>query len=180
MGKQPLSWERAPKAVAKGLLLVVLAPLLFVVLLVTAVIAPIVIGVDRWRAGSLRRRFEAKWRRHGKVGLLVYSNSPNWQAHIETRWLPHVADRLVVLNWSERKQWKVSAPLEARIHSHWAGDRNFNPVAIVFPDKGNVAVVRFWQPFRDYRHGKTATLRAAETELASLLGDQTWLAPDPN
>src|SRR5690242_13685923 len=28
------------------------------------------------------------WRRQGRIGLLVYSRSPNWQTHIEQEWLP--------------------------------------------------------------------------------------------
>ena len=51
-----------------------------------------------------------------------------------------------------------------------AGDREFNPLAIVFPERGLVQVIRFWQAFRDYKHGKERALRAAEAELAAAVG----------
>jgi hypothetical protein len=48
------------------------------------------------------------WCRHGLYVLVVYSSSPVWQEYFETRVLPALGDRAVVLNWSERKQWKLS------------------------------------------------------------------------
>jgi hypothetical protein len=76
----------------------------------------------------------------------------------------------VVLNWSERRTWRHAHRLEAAVFRHYAGSREFNPVAIVFPDGGRAEVVRFWQPFRDFRHGKGHTLRLAEARLGALLG----------
>ena len=147
-----------------------LAPLVLAALAVALLAAPLVLGWNRWRSASLRRRFEAKWGPEGKVGLLVYSNSPHWQEYVETRWCPHLTDRMVVLNWSERRRWPDAAPLEGKIHAHWAGDREYNPVAIVFPAGARPAVLRFRKPFRDYRHGRPAALLAAESELARLTG----------
>lgn len=147
------------------LALIALSPLIVVGL----AIAPFVLGWDRWQAYRLRRTFERKWRPVGKQGLLVYSNGPHWQDYIERRWLPHLADRMVVLNWSERHQWPTVAPVEAKVHRHWAGDREFNPVAIVFRDGARPDVVRFWRAFRDHRHGKPQALRDAERQLATLM-----------
>ena len=51
-----------------------------------------------------------------------------------------------------------------------AGDREFNPLGIVVPQKGRAArVVRFWRAFRDYKHGKDGPLRVAEAELQACL-----------
>lgn len=50
-----------------------------------------------------------------------------------------------MLNWSERAEWPEHHPLEGRIFRMWAGDREFNPVAIVIPKRGPVRVIRFWQ-----------------------------------
>ena len=155
-------WIRGAVAI---LALVALSP----IIIVAVVIAPFLIGWDRWKERRLWRRFEAKWRPQGKAGLLVYSNSPHWQTYIESRWLPTLAHRLVVLNWSDRYAWSASSPLEAAIHRHWAGTREFNPVAIVFRRGSRPAVVRFWKAFRDHKHGKLIALRAAEQELADLL-----------
>ena len=38
------------------------------------------------------------------------------------------------------------------------------------PERGPVQVIRFWQAFRDYKHGKERALRAAEAELAEAVG----------
>jgi hypothetical protein len=45
------------------------------------------------------KRFRAVWHPQGKDLLLVYSNSPNWQQHVEEQWLPKWRQRAVVLNW---------------------------------------------------------------------------------
>lgn len=67
----------------------------------------------------------------GRFGLLVYSNSPHWQRFIEERWIPGLADRAVVVNWSERSTWPVTHPLEQKVFHRFAGAREFNPIAIV-------------------------------------------------
>ena len=167
-------WADRLRTLVGVLALLALSPLL----LVGLAMAPFVLGWDRWQLARLRRRFESKWRPLGKVGLLVYSNSQHWQEYIESRWLPYVADRLVVLNWSERHRWPATAPLEASVHRRWAGDREFNPVAIIFRDKSRPSVVRFWRAFRDHRHGKSSALRAAEQDLATLLDAPAILHQD--
>jgi hypothetical protein len=62
-----------------------------------------------------------------------------------------------VLNWSERAQWSEQHPFEAEM-------------AIVVPERTSVQVIRFWQAFRDYKHGKDRTLRAVEAELEAAVG----------
>jgi hypothetical protein len=42
-------------------------------------------------------------------------------------------------------------------------------MAIVIPDRGKVKTVRFYQAFRDYKHGKDNLLRQKEAELLSLV-----------
>ena len=118
----------------------------------------------------LQRAFHNRWGAQGKRLLLVYSNSPNWQAYIEENWLPQLESVAVALNWSERRTWAERQPLEADIFRAWGGDREFNPLAIVIPADGTVRVIRFWQAFRDYKHGRDRTLRAAEAELGAALG----------
>ena len=125
--------------------------------------------LDKRRRLRLRQAFEAKWGISGKRGLLIYSNSPHWQHYIEERWLPLLEPHLVVLNWSERKRWREQYPLEGEIFRRYLGDRESNPAAMVFPINAEARVVRFWQPFRDFKHGKDRTLRAAEAELFGLL-----------
>jgi hypothetical protein len=158
---------------------------------------PFVIAFSLWddyRAAAFRRDFGRKW--PGKRGLLVYSNSPNWQSYIEQHWLPRIGSQMVLLNWSERAMWADQAPFESAIFRRFAGDTEFNPLAIVFrtraphatlrtwisgiraldpvsmvaPSPHDTLVIRFFQAFRDHKHGKDRLLRAREAELFGELG----------
>ena len=51
------------------------------------------------------------WLPRGTRALVVYSNSPVWQSYFEAEVIPPLADRTVMLNWSERKQWKRTLPV---------------------------------------------------------------------
>jgi hypothetical protein len=124
-------------------------------------------AVDLIRKAGLRHGAPKKWR--GKRILLVYSDSPNWKEYIESRWLPRHGDALVTLNWSRRAVWARENRFEQAVFRHWAGEREFNPIVIAFPRQGPVRVIRFWQPFRDYKHGRETSLRQAESELESLV-----------
>ena len=97
--------------------------------------------------------------------MLVTSNSPNWQAYVEANILPRLGDRAVVLNWSERQRWPSVAPWEGRFFRRFAGDREFNPAALVHRPDGKIEVIRFHRAFLDFKHGDDAALRAAESAL---------------
>lgn len=116
----------------------------------------------------LRRQFLAKWGREGKRMLVVYSGTRDWQQHIEERWVPALTDRAVMLRWSGSREWKLRWPLESRIMRHWGGDREYNPMAIVFPRLGRVRVLRFWRAFKERKRGKEQRLRKTEAELFRL------------
>jgi hypothetical protein len=162
-------------AAAVVLLCVVVLPILILTLPFLAVGA----WLDERKRRRLQRGFHDRWGAHGKRLLLVYSNSPNWQVYIEENWLPRLESIAVVLNWSERSTWRERHPFEAGIFRMWAGDQEFNPLAIIIPAHGPVRVIRFWQAFRDYKHGKDRTLRAAEAELEVALGVPLGLARNP-
>ena len=106
---------------------------------------------------------------HGRRVLFVYSESPTWQSYIEVNILPRIRERAVVLNWSQRRQWSSTSPWEARFFRRFAGDREFNPLALVFCRRGRVKAVRFHQAFLDFKHGKESALRQAEAELFTLV-----------
>jgi hypothetical protein len=150
------------------------AVILCIVAIPILVLALPFLAVGAWLDGRKRRRlqreFHDRWGSHGKRLLLVYSNSPHWQTYVEESWLPRLDSIAVVLNWSERRTWPERHPLETDIFQTWAGDQEFNPLAIIIPADGRVQVIRFWQAFRDYKHGKDHTLRAAEAELETALG----------
>jgi hypothetical protein len=149
------------------LALLVFLPLLPILMLGFA-IAWIRGQADTWR---YRRGFDARFRPKGKKAVFVYSDSPHWKERIESKVLPMISDQAVVLNWSERStlRWK-QRPLDVRIFEHWGGSLEFNPVAIVLPAEGPVEVIRFWQAYKDYRHGNPRLLREKEQELFDALG----------
>ena len=112
------------------------------------------------------------WRAHASQGrpvLFVYSESPNWQSYIEANILPRIRDRSVILNWSQRRLWPTTTPWEARFFRWFAGDREFNPLALVYLGRGRIKAVRFHRAFLDFKRGKDWALRAAESELFSLV-----------
>ena len=66
-----------------------------------------------------------RWRGSPIRGVLVTSDSPNWQEYIEEQWIPRLGEQVVVLNWSERGIWRNR--LEVRIFRRFGiGDDNFN------------------------------------------------------
>jgi len=52
---------------------------------------------------------------------------------------------------------------------HWGGPREFNPMAILVPTSGAVRTIRFWQAFRDYKHGKIGALEQKANELFAFM-----------
>jgi len=154
----PHDWRYYLSAVLGVVVMLALSPLLIPLIILYL--------VHDWIRGSfLRWRFKRVWGARGKVGVLVYSDSPNWKEYVESSLLPRIADRLVSVNWSSRSQWRGNRPVEVRVFEHWAGEREFNPMAIIVPRKGKVRTVRFWQAFRDFKHGRTDELRKQEALL---------------
>ena len=104
------------------------------------------------------------WCTRGKYVLFVYSNSPHWQPYIESRVLPALENRAVVLNWSERATWPTWS-LAQMAFRFFGGDRNCNPIAIVFRPFRFCRTFRFWGPFKEFKRGKP---EAVETMVINL------------
>jgi hypothetical protein len=135
-------------------LLVIAAPfLLSVVVAYAAWTCFLYLAVWAWWIGRAPRRV-----------LFVYSESPNWKEHIEQQILPRLPHNAVVLNWSRRKQWPRFS-LAVLLFRAFAGDQEFNPIALVFTRFGFVERFRFWQPFRDAKHGKDEPLKMLQAAL---------------
>ena len=83
--------------------------------------------------------------------LFVYSNSPIWKEYIEEAILPYLQDRAVILNWSERRNWKTSLAVWA--FRYFGGYRNFNPIGMVFRPFHFVKIYRFFEAFKDFKRG---------------------------
>ncbi len=112
------------------------------------------------------------WRPRGKNVLFVYSLSPLWQAHLETRVLPRLAAQAEVLNWSERKKWERRFSLAVLAFYYFGGRRQFNPLAVVFRPGRWAKTFRFWQPFQDFKHGKGEALEKMTADLLKVTGNQ--------
>jgi hypothetical protein len=112
------------------------------------------------------------WCPRGRYVLVVYSNSPIWREYFEQNVIPTVGSRCVVLNWSDRKQWRYS--VQVALFKLFAGTRNFNPLAIVFQPLRWPRRFRFYPAFQAFKHGRPEEVERMRLELFELL-DQ--LAP---
>lgn len=131
----------------------------------------------------LKKRVHNEWYPKNKYLLFVYSDGPNWKEYIESNILPRISDVTIFLNWTERKKWLgKSRDLEVQIFKTWSGlsvynktgklfwqGREYNPIAIIFPPKDKVRILKFWKAFRDHKHGKTMALHKLEHELFETL-----------
>ena len=161
-----------------------LAFLLFIVIL--PLIPFLILGYFIWRLiwGTwLGFLVKSQWYPQGKYMLFVYSISPNWKEYIETNILPRISAHAMIINWSDRNQWNwKKKPLEFRVFKHWTGvieysfkgkkkwDGNeFCPVAITFIPWWRRKIFRFWQPFKDFKHGKEKPLKELEAQLFKIL-----------
>ncbi len=104
------------------------------------------------------------WSTRGISILTVYSNSPHWQDYFEKGVLPLVNHQSKVLNWSDRSIWPVS--FKRMVFSVFKGEREYNPMIIYFAPFRWPKMLRFYQAFRDARHGREAPLRDLENELS--------------
>ena len=136
--------------IAIALLLLPLLPLLVATYFAYAIILQMVI----WTC----------WCARGVNVLLVYSDSPNWHEYVETNIIPRLPSSSVVINWSNRRNWKrFSLPVMAA--RFFGGSRDFNPLIVVFRPFHWANTYRFWQPFLDYKHGNMEPLQTLETKL---------------
>ena len=132
-------------------------------LAVPAVLA--VPGIVMWTQELVQRlRMIYTWHRRGILGLLVYSESPHWQAYVEQEWLPKFSDQLLVLDWSNRRSWGKS--LETALFNWYLGhDWNFNPAIVLSRGMRKPLIFRFYYTFRDAKHGNLAALERLERRL---------------
>jgi hypothetical protein len=150
---EPRSLKKKPPRAWLVLLVIAALPFLPLVLL-----AYLIIDL------SLRFRFLISAAFQRKFVLFVYSDSPIWKSHLETEILPRIQEHALVLNWSVRKDWPKLAWTVQAFH-HWGGQKEFNPLAIVFIHFFKVKVIRFYRPFLDFKHGKMQPLQRIEAQL---------------
>jgi len=107
------------------------------------------------------------WCPRQRYAIVVYSNSPIWQEYFETQIIPRLGQRAVVLNWSERKHWKLTLPVV--LFWVFGGSREFNPIAIVFEPWRWPRAFRFYKAFRSFKRGVSADVDTLSLEFFRLL-----------
>ena len=118
----------------------------------------------------LLHRVRVEWSPRGVRCLLVHSDSPVWQGHVESKWMPSLDSMAVKLNWSERTRW--GRPLEVRAFRHFCywSRRNFNPAVIVFRGLRAPLVFRFHEAFHEARIGRRQYLDELEAAMFEAVG----------
>jgi len=110
----------------------------------------------------------AMWLPRGKDVLFVSSNSPSKSEYMAVNILPHVRQRAVVLNWSERSTWKRWS-LPASVFCHFAGSRDHTPIVLFFRPLKRVKKFRFFPAFKERRRGNSEPLETLRGDLLSTL-----------
>jgi hypothetical protein len=107
------------------------------------------------------------WCPRGKRALFVHSNSPVWQDYVSENILGRISQRAILLNWSERNRWRVNLPVVA--FWYFGGARQFNPLGVVFRPLRLPRLFRFYEPFREFKHGKTRAVEKMTNEFLDCL-----------
>jgi hypothetical protein len=108
------------------------------------------------------------WCLRGRDVLFVYSDSPVWHDYVEQHIMPQLGERAVILNWSKRRRWRFS--LAKMAFCHFGGYGQFNPLGVVFRPFRSSKEFRFWQPFRDFKHGHPEALHRMESDFFGYIG----------
>ena len=152
-------WFLVPLALLVGIpILVLLIPWLVVVSLVESI-------RRRW----LTARFRSEFVPRGIVGILVYSNSPNWQPHIEAEVIPRLAGRVTTVNWSDRSTWNRTSPVPVRLFRLLRPHEDFNPMGLVLSKEGTFDLVPLRPGYIDLKHGSSIRLESDLSRLQELI-----------
>ena len=155
---EPCSSERRSVPWWGWILVIALLPLV-IVALVLWLITGVALLLAVWLTWWPRKRY----------ALAVYSASPVWQEYFETQVLPRLGSRAVTLNWSERKRWRPTLPV--LLFRMFAGDRNFNPIVILFEPFSWPRQFRFYEAFRAFKHGRPEAVEKLRLELFARLDE---------
>ena len=71
--------------------------------------------------------------------------------------------RAIVLNWSERKQWRRT--LAVLVVRAFGGSREFNPMVMIFRPFRIAKKYRYWEPFKYWKRENTEPVEALTREL---------------
>ncbi len=142
----------------------------FLRVLLALLLPPILLVAMLWLAArllygvTLQLAIWACWRPRGVNVLLVYSDSPTWHDYIKAQLLPRLPRSTIVLNWSKRRDWPWFS-LSVMAFRFFGGDREFNPLVVVFRPLRWAKTFRFWKAFKDYKHGNPRPLNDVQQRL---------------
>ncbi len=108
------------------------------------------------------------WCARGKYVLLVYSDSPIWHDYVEENIIPRLPRGTIILNWSQRRRWRWYW-LAVMVARYFGGTRAFNPMVVAFRPFRRAKTFRFWQAFKDYKHGDKRKLDSLERDMFAYL-----------
>jgi hypothetical protein len=140
------SWRASLVIVLVVVALPILIPALLIWLLISFALKLLLLVVA-WSA----------WTPQGKEMLIVYSNSPYWKEFFEAALIPELEARALILNWSERSEWR-RFDLRTLIFRSFVGRRSFNPMVLVVRPFRWPKSFRFYDAFKQFKHGKEQQL----------------------
>jgi len=163
--KRETPYNSITKSAMIGLILLFLTPLIVISILLGVIYSAFV-------EIYLRLKFLAVVVSQKKFVLFIYSDSPVWKSYIENNILAQIQNQSIILNWSNRNKWsKLSWTVQS--FKYWGGEKNFNPLAIVFCNFTKIKVFRFYTAFHDYKHGKVDSLQKIESQFLGLVKSKT-------
>ena len=139
--------------------------------LLVALLPIVIIALLLWLIGTLALLLAVwlTWWPRKRYALVVYSDSPVWQEYFETQVLPRIGNRAVVLNWSQRKRWKLT--LAVLLFRTFGGHREFNPMVIIVEPFSWPRQFRFYEAFRAFKHGRPEEVEKLRLELFAQLDE---------
>jgi len=78
--------------------------------------------------------------------------------------LPLVQERAFVLNWSERSKWRKWG-LAQQVFYSFGGQREFNPLVVLFRPFQRARLFRFWSAFKEWKHGHSESVERLKDDL---------------
>ncbi len=162
-----MAWEKQSlrRKFGRTVLAVLAMPFVLVFILPLAVVAVILHFLNRLAVYLL---VWMVWVPQGKDVLVVLSESPIWHDYMSSEIMPLVRERAVVINWSDRKKWPRWS-FAPHVFRAFGGERNFNPLVIVFRPFRPAMVLRFWQAFQEWKHGHREPVERLKKQLAATL-----------
>lgn len=111
-----------------------------------------------------RIEFQIFSMRTKKKVILINSDSPIWHDYIFDNIVPLFGDKVLTLNWSQRNVWDKSK-WEVKAFNHWGGNYEYNPLIIINNGFFQIKVIRLYEAFAQYKHGKESELQKKELEI---------------